>query len=166
MLLQKKEFMARIKIEVIEVLRKTAQVLQETQQYQWGHMGACNCGFLAQQITNLSKAEIHTQAMQGHGDWSEQLNDYCATSGYLFDDLISKMIDFGFDRDDLVHLERLSDASILRKIPFEQRNLSYNKKADVILYINTWATLLEEQLLERLQLPILVSTKNRETVLV
>jgi hypothetical protein len=161
--------MARIKIEVIEVLRKTAKALSETKHYQWGHMGACNCGFLAQQITRLSKAEIHTQAMQGCGDWSEQQNDYCPTSGYLFDDLISKMIDFGFDRDDLVHLERLSDQAILRQLPAENRNLSYNNKDHVVLYLKTWAAFLEEKLVERLMLPNIEQEekeKVKEVVLV
>jgi hypothetical protein len=34
-------------------------------------MGACNCGFLAQEITHLRKAEIHSRAMQSTGDWNE-----------------------------------------------------------------------------------------------
>jgi hypothetical protein len=105
--------------------------------------------------------------MQGCGDWSEQLNDYCPTSGYLFDDLISKMIDFGFDRDDLMHLERLSDQVILRKLPIEKRNLSYNNKDHVVLYLKTWASLLEEKLVERLVLPNIEEKEDvKEIILV
>lgn len=74
--------MARASFEIIQALRNTAQTISKSTTYQWGHMGLCNCGFLAQEITHLRKEQIHTRAMQRHGDWTEQLNDYCFTSGY------------------------------------------------------------------------------------
>lgn len=144
--------MAKAKIEIIEVLRTTAQKLAKSPNYQWGHMGSCNCGFLAQEITQHSSAEIHTRAMQKHGDWNEQLNDYCPTSGLLMDDLITTMLDFGFDSDDLKKLEKLSDQSILQTLPISQRYLSNNKKEDVIKYLNTWANVLESRLLEKVNI--------------
>jgi hypothetical protein len=144
--------MARASIELIEIIRKTANKLEQSQHYQWGHMGACNCGFLAQEITHLRKDEIHTRAMQGYGDWSEQLNDYCPTSGLPMDDLISEMIAFGFDSEDLKNLERLSDKRVLQQIPFEERNLHHNRKLDVVKYMRTWATLLEEELISTIKL--------------
>lgn len=145
--------MARASVEIIEALRKTANTLANTAHYQWGHMGACNCGFLAQEVTKFKKEEIHARAMQRYGDWSEQLNDYCPTSGLPFDDLISELIAFGFDADDLKHLERLSDGMVLRSLPPEQRNLSHNKKADVVTYLLAWAALLEAKLVDKINLP-------------
>jgi hypothetical protein len=140
--------MAQPSIEIIEVLRTTASKIEASQTYQWGHMGLCNCGFLAQEITSLSKEQIHTRAMQGHGDWTEQLNDYCPTSGLQMDDLISELIAFGFDADDLKHLEKLSDSRILSKIPLHERDLKHNRKADVAKYLRVWANSLEEILLD------------------
>jgi hypothetical protein len=67
--------MAKASLELIEALRKTANKLTNSNNYQWGHMGACNCGFLAQEVTQFRKEEIHARAMQRYGDWSEQLND-------------------------------------------------------------------------------------------
>lgn len=157
--------MARASAELIEALRKTARMLSMSDKYQWGHMGACNCGFLAQEVTLLKKEEIHTMAMQRYGDWSEQLNDYCPSSGLPFDALISDLIAFGFDSEDLKNLERLADANILRALPAEQRNLTHNKKNDVILYLETWARLLEMELIEKIKLPDLGITKNNFTVL-
>ena len=145
--------MARASVEIIEALRKTANTLTNTAHYQWGHMGACNCGFLAQEVTKFKKEEIHARAMQRYGDWSEQLNDYCPTSGLPFDDLISELIAFGFDADDLKHLERLSDGMVLRSLPLEQRNLSHNKKADVVTYLRAWSALLEAKLVDKINLP-------------
>ncbi len=149
--------MAKISIKVIHALRNTAKRLESNPDYQWGHMGACNCGFLAQEVTSLSKSEIHTRAMERYGDWNEQLNDYCPTSGLRMDDLISNLLAFGFDISDLKHLEKLSDPQVLRQLPIEKRYLNHNCKSDVILYLKTWAQNLEDQLLERIKLPQLAS---------
>lgn len=146
--------MARATVEVIEALRNTASKLRSTQIYQWGHMGSCNCGFLAQEITSLKKEDIHLRAMHRYGDWSEQLNDYCPGSGLPMDDLISDMIAFGFDSDDLRDLERLSNPRILSAMT-PGVELKYNKKEDVVLYLETWASLLEESLYEKIVLPAL-----------
>jgi len=145
-------------LEKIEVLRKVAKKIQVSSAYQWGHMGLCNCGFLAQEITMLTKEEIHRRAMQRHGDWSEQLNDYCPTSGLPMDNLISELLAFGFTREELSHLEKLSDPTIVNALPHGKRNLTHNVKEDVVIYLNTWATNLEEKLLHSIQLNELVDT--------
>lgn len=145
--------MAKVSFEIVSVLRNTMTRIAGSKDYQWGHMGACNCGFLAQEVTMLRKAEIHKRAMHGHGDWNEQLNDYCPTSGLPMDDLISNLLAAGFDLDDLKDLERLSSPEVLRALPVEKRNLKHNVKTDVLLYINTWATLIEQKLTERIKLP-------------
>src|SRR6478736_5494778 len=104
--------MAKATETLIEALRNTSRSIEKSSLYQWGHMGACNCGFLAQEVTKLTKAEIHRMAMQSSSDWSEYLNDYCPVNGLPCDDRFSKLIDSGFDSDDLKHLEKLSDPKI------------------------------------------------------
>ncbi|QOI97821.1 MAG: hypothetical protein HRU69_10125 [Flammeovirgaceae bacterium] len=146
--------MAHVTPEVIDILRKTAEALRKSTAYQWGHMGLCNCGFLAQQITRLRKDEIHRMAMQRHGDWTEQLNDYCPASGLPMDELIATVLKFGFDIDDLKHLERLSGPSVKRNLPNARRNLSFNVKDDVICYLEAWADQLEAELITEINLPI------------
>lgn len=145
--------MATTSLQLIAALRNTAKTLASSTHYQWGHMGACNCGFLAQEITKQRKEEIHSKAMERSGDWTEHLNDYCATSGLLFDDLISTLLAFGLAIEDLKHLERLSDGEVLRTLPLEKRNLKHNHKGDVITYLEAWADLLEIRLLEDITLP-------------
>lgn len=147
--------MAKSTPDIVALLRKTAQAIAKSEDYQWGHMGSCNCGFLAQEITHLKKHEIHARAMQGHGDWNEQLNDYCPASGLPMDDLISAMLDIGFDVDDLRHLEKLSDPAILRLIPDGQRNLKHNYKNDVVMYVTMWADLLEQAMLDQISVSVL-----------
>lgn len=139
--------MTKIAFELIQALRNTARTLETSTFYQWGHMGLCNCGFLAQQVTALTKEEIHHRAMQGHGDWTEQLNDYCPASGLPMDDLISSLLDFGFSREELASLEKLADPAVLQALPAHHRYLKHNAKEDAVLYLNTWAALLESELL-------------------
>jgi hypothetical protein len=131
---------------LIAAIERTASKLQQGGTYQWGHMGACNCGNLAQELTPFSKAEIHQYAMQRHGDWNEQLIDYCPTSGYPIDLIVTKMLEFGLSLDDLAHLERLSDPQILGQMSQEKRNsLNKNTRTDVIFYLSSWANLLREK---------------------
>lgn len=161
--------MARPNPELIAAIERTIFNLQQGASYQWGHMGACNCGNLAQELTKLSKGEIHRFAMQRHGDWNEQLNDYCPTSGYPMDLMVSKMLEYGLTIDDLSHLERLSDPEILFAMSKEKRDhLNKNRKEDVIFYMQIWANLLREKWLmeqeifddvlseKKLNLPVLV----------
>ena len=143
--------MAYPSLTIIDALRKTVTQLENGNRYEWGHMGSCNCGNLAQTITSFSRAEIQKYALEKRGDWSEQLTDYCPTSGFPMDLMIQKMIDFGFTKQDLHHLEWLSDTDILLKmnVSFLNRNL----KSDTILYLKTWANMLEDVLIDNIKLP-------------
>lgn len=136
--------MAHVNLKIINALRKTANALEKGNRYEWGHMGSCNCGNLAQTITSFTRAEIQQYALQKRGDWSDQLLDYCPTSGYPMDMIIERMVDYGFSAQDLRHLEWLSDSDILNfmGVPFLNRNL----KSDTILYLNSWANMLETKL--------------------
>ena len=152
--------MAKLTAEVIQAIRQTAKMLEQSNHYQWGHMGSCNCGFLAQQITHLQKDEIHARAMQRVGDWNEQLIYYCPTSGLPMDELIHQMLDFGFDVYDLRHLEKLSDKAVLETLPEEKRNLRHNSKEDVVLYLKCWANSIESKLLDQIYLPMDLDKKE------
>jgi hypothetical protein len=131
--------MARANLELIGALRRTAERLSGDVSYQWGHMGMCNCGHLAQSITGLAGPEIHQSAMIREGDWEQQARDYCPTSGNLIDVVLATMFDLGLTRDDVRNLERLSDPEVIRRVG---RHLRFNQRDDVVLYIRTWADLL------------------------
>ena len=137
--------MATANRELIALLRTTANRLERDESYMWGHMGMCNCGHLAQSITGLTRREIHESALVREGDWAKQANDYCPTSGLLIDHIIAAMLRIGMTRDDIRHLERLSDNVVLQRLPFERRHLRYNAKDDVVLYMRTWAEQLEDR---------------------
>ena len=67
--------MAVPNLKVIQALRETATQIATSGRYEWGHMGSCNCGHLAQNITSFTRAEIQQFALQKRGDWSEQVID-------------------------------------------------------------------------------------------
>jgi hypothetical protein len=124
---------------LIAALRETAGRLAHDASYQWGHMGMCNCGHLAQSITGLRQAEIHDSALIREGDWEQQAKDYCPTSGHLIDSILATMFTIGLTRDDIRHLEKLSDPDVVRETGY----LRFNRREDVIVYIHAWADQLE-----------------------
>lgn len=158
--------MAKPSIHLVQILRNTAKKLEKSSEYQWGHMGSCNCGFLAQELTKLNKHQIHSRAMQRYGNWSDQLNDYCPTSGLLIDDLITQLVDAGFDVDDLKNLEMLSDPDVLKHLPSKRLHLTRNVKSDVVEYLNTWSEILEEHLIESVDIekPLKLVIESNEVI--
>uniref|UniRef100_UPI00404A4008 hypothetical protein n=1 Tax=Flavobacterium sp. TaxID=239 RepID=UPI00404A4008 len=155
--------MAIPSIEIINALRKTADQIERGSSFEWGHMGRCNCGNLAQTITNFTQEEIHKFAMEKRGGWSDQLIDYCPTSGYPMDLIIQKMITLGFTKDDLTNLEWLSDVNIVDRID-AKRTLHRNNRHDAVAYMKTWANMLEEELLDEMKLEININEMFLETV--
>ena len=127
---------------LIVALRITADRIEAGAPYQWGHMGQCNCGHLAQTITKQSASAIHRSALdEGTGEWSEHLRDRCATSGALIDDVTAALIDFGFTRDELAHLEDLSAPAVLAQLGVPC--LVRHDRDDAVRYLRAWAALLD-----------------------
>lgn len=145
--------MTKADVKVVQVLRQTAEKMSQGSTYMWGHMGSCNCGHLAQEVTQLSKGQIHAYAMQGAGDWNEQLNDYCESSQMPMDLVIFELLSFGFSMQDLKALEYVSNPAVLARLPKEKRHLRRNVREDVVVYLLAWADLLEEQILAQIELP-------------
>lgn len=152
--------MARANLKLITAIRRTALRLSQHAPYQWGHMGSCNCGHLAQEITRVSKADIHNFAMHSEGSWTDQSRAYCATSGLPMDLLISSMLDAGLAIEDLEYLERLSDPKVLLKM--NKTHLRFNQREDVIQYMQAWAGLLEDTLLESVALEVPQNTPSED----
>jgi hypothetical protein len=151
--------MATATLELVDALRRTARNLAGGAPYQWGHMGSCNCGNLAQELTRLTKAEIHAFAMQGRGDWREQVEEFCPTSGLPMDLLIADLLNHGLTTSDLQNLERLQDQRVLARIPPERRDrMRHNVREDVVLYLTEWENLLEEELLASVHLDLTTLT--------
>lgn len=139
---------ANASLSLVTALRVTASNLQDGAPYQWGHMGSCNCGNLAQVLTNFTRAEIHAFALiSREGDWSEQTDEYCPSSNLPMDKIIDILISKGLSPQDLKNLEYLRDEKVLQHPSIQNRSLNHNNRTDVISYLLAWADLLEEELL-------------------
>jgi len=134
--------------DLICALRETADRLESGANYEWGHMGRCNCGHLVQTITQLSDYEIVKTIDFQLDEWSEHAKDYCDRTGHKVDDLFLTLQNIGFDYQDVIHLENLSDRRVLKRLRGKRRHLRRNKVDDAILYMRTMASLLEETLAE------------------
>lgn len=143
--------MARATPELIVALRTTAARIADGAKYQWSHFAVCNCGNLAQTITDLDPREIYEAAFQRPGDWGEQAREFCPTSGYPMDWILGRMLEVGLDLHDIRDLERLSNDRVLRRAA-AGRTLRYTRREDVVEYMRAWADLLEEQLADDLPL--------------
>jgi len=153
--------MARPNIKLIKAIRTAAKKINKGTHYQWGHMGGCNCGHLAQELTPCSKREIHEYAMRKSGDWTDQVEDYCNTSAMPMDEIISSMMDSGLERKDMIDLERLKNQEVRKFMGTAGEKLYHNSKKNVVDYMIAWADLLEEQLLSDIKLP--QSMENKES---
>ncbi len=139
--------MAKCKPELIRALRQTAERLDGGARYEWGHMGRCNCGHLVQTLTAMSDSDIVASIDHELDEWSEHARDYCEGTGAKVDDLFHTLERFGFDHEDVIRLENLSDRRVLEHLP-ERRHLRKNQRHDVTLYMRTLAELLESDCLE------------------
>ena len=146
--------MATPNLTLINALRETAERLRNGASYAWGNHGACNCGNLTQVVTKLSKEEILQYAHTGIGEWTELAEDYCGVTDAPASLLISKLQQIGLTPSDIHNLEYLEDKKVLEQLPGGFRWLQRNVREDVILYFETYASMLEEQLLAAIDVNI------------
>jgi hypothetical protein len=136
---------------LIHALRATVVRLESGATFQWAHMGHCNCGHLAQSLTSLAPAEIHRRALQRSGDWTTQALEigdleHCPATGLPIDEIFRTMLEAGLTTRDIADLESLSSRVVLAALPPEARDLDKRKREHAVLYLRTWAEVLEEQL--------------------
>jgi hypothetical protein len=150
--------------DLILGLRESARRLREGAVYAWGNHGACNCGQLVQVIGGLSREEVLSYAKTGSGEWTELAEDYCGVTDAPVGMLIGKLQQIGLTPSDIHHLEYLNDRTILNHLPGGFRWLQRNNREDVVLYFETFASLLEDQLLSGIRVQHLVEGDIPETL--
>ena len=146
--------MAYANPRLITALRVTAARLRDGAPYQWGHHGQCNCGHLAQTITQRSGKDIHVAALARGGEWRDRARDFCPTSAMPIDGIVRELLAAGLGPSDLGDLEYLADDAVLRRAAErsgDARELRRNDRDDVVAYLEAWASLLADQLAEREQ---------------
>ncbi len=138
--------MAHSNTKLVEALRNTANRLRNGADYAWGNHGTCNCGNLLQSVTKLSKGEILRYAQSGPGEWTELAEEYCGETNAPVSMLIHSLEKIGLTPTDIHNIE-YEDREVLNALPGGFRWLKRNVREDVIIYFETFASLLEEKLL-------------------
>jgi hypothetical protein len=146
--------MARPSIELVAALREAARRLREGANYAWGHHGACNCGHLLQVITAFSEADILRYAHTGTGEWTELAEEYCRTAHAPLSFLFAKLEEAGLTTLDIHHIEYLNCTEVLDQLPGGFRWLRRNERDDVIRYLETFASILEEKLIRSVDINV------------
>lgn len=144
--------MAHPNSALIGGLRTAAAGLVKDNYYAWGHHGACNCGHLLQATTQLTKEEIVTYAHTGIGEWTELAQENCTVTGASINLLLTKLQQLGLTPTDIHNIEYLEDREVLNRLPGGFRWLKRNVRADVILYFETMANMLEEKLISNIEI--------------
>lgn len=144
--------MAKPNIELIDALRTTANRLKNGAFYAWGNHGACNCGNLVQSVTFLTKEEILEFAQSGLGEWTEIAEEYCGDTNTPIDLVIQKLEAIGLNPVDIHNIEYLKDKEVLKALPGGFRWLKRNVREDVIVYFETFADILEEKLISKMEI--------------
>jgi len=145
--------MAHPNIKLIQALKQAAKNLRSGADYSWGHHGSCNCGHLLQVVTHLNKNQILEYAQSMYGEWTEIAEEYCGISNASAYLLVSELEKLGLTPTDIHNLEYLEDRTVLENLPGSFRWLKKNVREDVVLYFETMAEMLEEELLKEIQIP-------------
>jgi hypothetical protein len=126
---------------------ESADRIKKGSKYEWGHVGRCNCGHLVQTVCDLSDHEIYNTFGRELTEWSEHANDYCEVTGKPLEMVFDQLSELGFSRRDVLNLERLSDKRVLSALPNGRRFLHRNEREDVVLYMETMASLIEKEII-------------------
>lgn len=137
------------KEKLIEVLRKAAKCITP-ENYNWMALGQCNCGHLIQAATGLTHREICYQAIKKQGDWQSVSKLHEPNSGWEIDNTITIMLDLGLTIEDFTTLENLSNSKILERLNVSL--LERDNPSHCIMYLKSWADMLEEEIIQAISL--------------
>jgi hypothetical protein len=139
---------------VAGVLDNAADELKRTWfGYEWNDRTRCNCGIVAQQVTQTSATELRTLLPPIYENgvfcptWASMTEIYCRDSGLEQNEVFRALLTAGLRREDFSHLERLSHPRIVARMePFRstKKAVRCSRKSDVIAYLRSWAIGIEE----------------------
>ena len=140
--------MARSSLQLIDALKSAAKKISDDKDsYNWRAIGACNCGNLVQAVTNYNAKEISNFGIKKHGDWQSISLLYNKDGDYEIDIIIKNLLDMGILLEDFAYLENLNCPKVLSYIGGNV-NLKKDEADDAVLYLNSWANMLEEELFQ------------------
>src|SRR5277367_4518024 len=103
-------------------LRTVAEKLEAgTLEFDWMNRSKCCCGVVAQMLLGKSSEEIGQMMPVGTqgtvASWKNIVNRTCPITGRPTESIFAQLYDAGLTRDDIIHLEYLSDPAVLALCP-------------------------------------------------
>jgi hypothetical protein len=135
--------------KLIDALKETAERLKNGNHYAWGNHGSCNCGNLLQVLTPFDSKDILKIAQTGIGEWTELAEETCSITSMPVAELLGTLQQAGLTPVDIHNIEYLEDKAVLKALPGGFRWLKRNAREDVIVYLETFASLLQADLERR-----------------
>lgn len=141
-----------MKTKLIEAIRETIIDLETgRREYSWSEASTCNCGILTRNISNLTYKQLRDMIEESDMNicdnsalWSNKIT--CTVTNAPLQEVFKKMYEVGLTKEDIIHLERLSDSKILSltNIDISQGDY-YMRKENVLLYFRAWLRILERE---------------------
>lgn len=132
-----------MRARISTILEETASRLEAGAGYEWGHVGRCNCGHLVQTLSGRGEWEIFHAFERELGEWSELAAHHCDTTNAEVGLMFNELAQVGFSREDVMHLEYLSDPRVLNRLPADRPPLRRNRPVDVAWYMRELAAVLQ-----------------------
>lgn len=146
--------------------------------YNWVQPNRCNCGVIVQAILGIDRDQVEVlfeEARQdisilkdkSHRTWREVCQQHCSVTGMPTHQVFHILGKHGFNPEDIVHLEYMTNPAILEISEIDTLEKHYyQNKANLIKYLKAWLSILNgtntEGLSERavLEAELLVATSG------
>ena len=159
----------------LDVLKETLGKLNSGKfKYEWGRMGQCNCGIVSQVALGESAKQVESafEDSQVKGPWTDNLRVFdnrsmkktCSVTGQKVFDIVKTLFNQGFTKDELIHLEWLSDPKVRQRAQaigkwehqeidqfsdhfyaIREGDSSNESRGNLKLYLAAWIQILEEK---------------------
>jgi hypothetical protein len=127
-------------------------------EYNWNKQNSCNCGIVAQAILVEGKKNIGSlfekdfknnfeKGEEISRTWKNLAKRTCSVTGNSVSEIISSLQEKGMSPEDIVHLEYLENPAIIKLSDINvEENKFYAKKENLILYLQSWLRILNNDL--------------------
>ena len=128
--------------------------------YDWNEQGSCNCGLVAQAILNIGPDELHEKfhdewdrhVVQGEEtipSWRNLVHATCNVTGLSQSDIINSLRAGGLRPEDIVHLEYMENAAILKEAGMKRGFFNripkkyHEEQSYLVRYLKAWVRILD-----------------------
>lgn len=125
--------------------------------YNWMENQHCNVGILAQLSNNMTPIELKSELIKlktdkelyndNVGSWSAITTQYCSVTNNSVPKIINSLLNLGFLRDDMYHIEYCSNKKILKEsgLNINKLDSAYYTEQDIVAkYMLTWSKMIKK----------------------